>query len=676
MLFFFCDVVAITVGSDTAVSREAFTVFPAADTDNEILGFAAFDDGFAFEDNTTSCTFNALFPVQEVVALSGGALLLEKNLTLEGDVSVGVGCINADSRTVYLPNPEGTNILPNSCYDTYISLVDQVNTGTVPITTLDWSFDSQYIAVGTAAQTGGPEIQIYHRLDNVITLTASIEAGNFINTLRWSPREYYLAGGSAIDPFELATFFLNVAAGTFTVADTFDAPTAVTAISWDPGGDYIIVGLESLTLLGFFSVSAGTISLVTTLGFGSTRTVSNDALDWRSTGTYFVVGVDVNAAPELAVGSFDGTTAAFLAAAELGETIISLDWKPSSSLIAVGLGGTTTRLRVFNHDLGTSLTEVAANTESITINGVDWAPNGKKLATAKSVDGSGQEFEVLNYDENAMNFAFFGADEQGVNVNTVRWSPSGEFLVTGNNDGDIYLYRVFDPGLTIKNGNVVLRSDMQLTKPIILDGNCTLHGGGYTIDFAGTGSLVVTSGSSLEINDVTFVNVTNNRLVNLDTTSTVTLRNVTMIVEGDVTFDTGVLAVTGDTIISGTQVFIYTSEQQSSIHENATLCFDQGMTFSYAPTIADNSLLQLASSNAVLALKGASLHATTTGLHFQNGILDIDGTCVVTSDATVQAEGIMFGDGASAVNDTKIKIGPESILDVERGIVVYNNVNC
>ena len=162
----------------------------------------------------------------------------------------------------------------------------------------------------------------------------------------------------------------------------------------------------------------------------------------------------------------------------------------------------------------------------------------------------------------------------------------------------------------------------------------------------------------------------------LDSTSSVTLHDVNFQQDADFVLENGFFDVMGDVCVSGTHAFIYNTDVASTVYENASLKFDTDMTFSYAPTSNSNSLLVFNDVTSKLVLCEASLHSTTTGLQLTKGTLTIDGTVDVTSDATVQAEGVMIGDGMSVTNDMQINLGPESVFDVERGIVVYNNLNC
>lgn len=80
-------VLAVQIGSEscvpvspTFISLEPYAFFPASDTDNKMLSFGFFKNGFGFEDATTSCTFSSVFPVSGPISLHGGKLYLDTDL--------------------------------------------------------------------------------------------------------------------------------------------------------------------------------------------------------------------------------------------------------------------------------------------------------------------------------------------------------------------------------------------------------------------------------------------------------------------------------------------------------------------------------------------------------------------------------------------------------------------
>ncbi|MCX5921741.1 MAG: hypothetical protein NTX86_00190 [Candidatus Dependentiae bacterium] len=83
LVFVFCfslPLAAVVISSNSSVSLQPAITFPAADTDNMMLGFAWFKNGFTLEDATTTCSFDSVYPVSGTVNLNGGTLILDQDL--------------------------------------------------------------------------------------------------------------------------------------------------------------------------------------------------------------------------------------------------------------------------------------------------------------------------------------------------------------------------------------------------------------------------------------------------------------------------------------------------------------------------------------------------------------------------------------------------------------------
>ena len=145
--------------------------------------------------------------------------------------------------------------------------------------------------------------------------------------------------------------------------------------------------------------------------------------------------------------------------------------------------------------------------------------------------------------------------------------------------------------------------------------------------------------------------------------------------DGDYTFTQGHFDIVGDTTITGTNSFIYQSGQISAIDSHTKLFFDTGMRLKYDPPTTDRDLLAMADKSSVLHLYETTLQSTSTGLQLTKGTLIVEGTCPVVSEASVEFEGIMFGDGVSSNNDLNVKVLSESGLHPTSGFTVYKNVN-
>jgi hypothetical protein len=89
---------AVVVGSNTVPSRQAGVTFPAVDGDNEMRGFAVFENGVTLATSGTSCIFNSYFPVSGTITLNNGTLNLSRNLVLQNPCTFdSLGTINGNS---------------------------------------------------------------------------------------------------------------------------------------------------------------------------------------------------------------------------------------------------------------------------------------------------------------------------------------------------------------------------------------------------------------------------------------------------------------------------------------------------------------------------------------------------------------------------------------------------
>ena len=125
-------------GSETAVSIEPAYTFPAADSDNKMLGFGWFKNGFSLEDNTTTCTFDSAYPVSGEVDLNGGVLYLEQDLIFKNVTTLlGFG-----------------HIFGNNHYLEFCSSISQLPTGAVELCDVMWNLNSDFLLTDTVTLKG------------------------------------------------------------------------------------------------------------------------------------------------------------------------------------------------------------------------------------------------------------------------------------------------------------------------------------------------------------------------------------------------------------------------------------------------------------------------------------------------------------------------------------------
>ena len=265
--------------------------------------------------------------------------------------------------------------------------------------------------------------------------------------------------------------------------------------------------------------------------------------------------------------------------------------------------------------------------------------------------------------------------------NVTTWTSLGN--VTGNSY-NIYLSNGLSSlGSAALEGNfsfdtvsLSLNSNITLHSSILFQGSCTLNGRGNVLDLSDSGKIIIGDSGSLLIKDVTLQGISDGKIYCADSLGTITFEDVIWIQDSNYSFTQGKFEVIENFLMKGpTTIFAYQSDQQSSIGAYSMIKFDSGMTFSYDPPTASNDLLAFVNSTAVMHLEDTTLHSTTTGLHLTKGTLEVNGDCFISSDATVEGEGIMIGDGVLAVNDVDIKYFAESSLKVVSGYLVYNNID-
>ncbi|MCX5921739.1 MAG: hypothetical protein NTX86_00180 [Candidatus Dependentiae bacterium] len=100
----YLTVYSLIVGSNAAVSVANLTVFPAV-ANNQMLGFTAFPNGITLANASTTCLYNALFPIGGPITMNGGLLNLAKDLSITGTNTylANAGSFNGNTNAIILP---------------------------------------------------------------------------------------------------------------------------------------------------------------------------------------------------------------------------------------------------------------------------------------------------------------------------------------------------------------------------------------------------------------------------------------------------------------------------------------------------------------------------------------------------------------------------------------------
>ncbi|MCX5921734.1 MAG: hypothetical protein NTX86_00155 [Candidatus Dependentiae bacterium] len=676
-----CPLYPVVVGSNSAVSVQAAVTFPYTDNNNTILGFASCPNGFTLDGASTTCTYNAYYPVAGRITLNGGSFFLSKDLAFKPSLLATTGTIDGNSLGMQFTTTASLQWAAAPLNQLYI-LASAVLPSAVY--SVNWAYDSGFVATGD--NTGN--LRVFSFDGRNLVQRATVNLTNVrINGVSWHPSDYYIAAvrNSGTNQ-ELYVYRYNVGPATLTQTTAIELGFDAFAVSWHPTGNFLAIGnADTANEIRVYSAAAGVLTALTTFNIAPNANVSNDALSFSPTGTYLAAGVASNAGSELYVYTFNGTTLAINAQAEVGVTVSCLDYSHTNSVIAVGLISGTQCLRVYQHDPGAgTLTELTSARvgETVTVNSVHWSPDGTQLVMGRNT-GTGTEFRLYAYDSTAATLTqLYGENSTSV-VRTVAWSPNAKYVARGDDAFNLRIYNRVSPALdyfVFNNIKMALSSNTTLKNMARFKGVCALDGKGITLDLSASftatngNAILVDAGSSLLLQNMTISGVSANKMACLDNLGTLSLENVTWIQTDSTVFSLGRLYISGELRVTGTTVFAYTSNQQSTIGSNSMLYFDSGMTFSYNPSSSANNLLAFADRTSLLHLYETTLQTTTTALQLTKGTLVIDGVCPVVSGAQNVGQAISFGDGVSANNNLTIRVLPESGLNVVSGIVRYNNI--
>lgn len=671
---------ALIVGSNTAVSRQALVTFPEADSNNTMLGFGAFEDGFRLETFATTCTFDAYFPVGGTVQLDGGSLWLARDMEIEQGASIAtVGTIASNNKSLRITTTVDLVVPSGEPSDSFLlKFITSVSFGSSAnyVRSVDWTFDSAFIAAGSQ----NDELRVYSFDGSTLALEASQSFGIDVVTVRCHPSDYYIAMGTALDAGgdEFRVFDFDPSGPSLTELDSVNYG-AIRAISWHPTGTYVAIVRETpAPEVAVYSWLSESLSLVASANFPTASTTIYDNMSFSGDGAYVAVGT--YGTNELHVYSFTGTSLDYVTTATPsgGGGIAAVDWSPTSSYLAVGLAAGTQRLRIYSFD-GITLTDESSayvGEATAAVQDTHWNSEGTAVAIGR-VAGTGTDFRTYYFDKDTVTLTLIGGFDLVGSVASVRFSPDDTYIAEGDNSSRLGVYLAQATGLNeeliFSDLKATMFSNVLLTKPLRFKGSCTVNGNNNVLYLTQDSELRVDSGASVRLENIVIDGVHDHNICFLDSTASMTLANATWLLDADFTLTQGSITFDHDVVLSGTHIFSYESGQQSVIASQSTLYLDEGLTFSYAPPAANKNLLAMVDSTSKLHLNGVTLRATSTGLQLTKGTIVIEGECIVESAASVAAEGIEFGGGTS---DTEviIKILPESGIEVASGYVVYNNV--
>lgn len=218
-----------------------------------------------------------------------------------------------------------------------------------------------------------------------------------------------------------------------------------------------------------------------------------------------------------------------------------------------------------------------------------------------------------------------------------------------------------------------LGGNIDLSGKWTFSGQNTISAYGSTIDLSSGGEIVVGADSRLTIRDARIFGLHDNNLHCVDDAGLITLDNVFLVLDDDYTFSIGSMNFKDRVELIGENlIFVYQSQETSTVLPNSTLLLDSGLTFSYDPAFSESQdLLCLYDRTSKLELNGATLHITDTGMNITTGQINVQrDTDIYTSGDY----GLALGDGTVA-HDVLLDIDPGIALGMRQGIMRYHNAD-
>jgi len=695
LLFVFCQVkvFSLVVGSNTTPSRESAAFFPAADSNNTMLGFASFEEGFQLEDATTTCTYDDFLPVSGNVELGGGTLYLNQDLVFDNDFRLLIpGTIDGNSKSVEFPKSLSDIVLPYLTESQMVWMVDiDATGGTSHVNSVDWSSDSQYIAVGRNGYSG-QEYEVYSFDGSDLTYIGGSHSvsGVDVNRVRWNPRyNQYVAmvedgiwGEYDLFTYEVVGSSLINRDGEYLYGNGFD-------LVWHPSGEFIVTagdypgggGNNGMQLkLWEFNTSTGATSWKQEWDFHPSDNSNSQAvyaLSFCPGGNYLAVGQEDYgvSTPNLRVFRFNAALGSPLqyntstdADIRVERDIIFLDWCPTGTYVAVGLTAGSESLRIFAHnEVSDTITEVVSARvgETKKITGLHWNNDGDALLCSTD-NGTSSAFQTYYFNKTTEELFKTQSRSSSTGVHDARWSPDNTRIVRGDNNYDGI---VSGPGsstdlLTFDDVTLVFNSNVLANKNWKIKNACKIVGNGKKLTIGGDVTIELDPGAHLMLQDVCLDDVQVSNLKCLTDNATITFCDSMLQLSRDFTFSRGSMVFEHDVVISGTVKFNYTTAEQSTISQDSTLYLTHGLTFSYDALNGNKNLIVMEDETSSLYLDGATLYSTWTGLRLSGGKLLVD------NKVTLSSEGRNTGEAMELNSDLDVHVLGSAVLDMY-GMIKY-----
>ena len=374
---------------------------------------------------------------------------------------------------------------------------------------INWSPNGQYLAIGGESISGGYQNSNYNfqifqfdRINNSLTaLAGAISAGSpQVSSVNWSPDGQYVAiGGTNItDGYENVGYQFQIFQFSATnnsllpIAGAISAgsPPIVSSVDWSSDGQYVAVGGYGISdgyenagyqvqIFQFDRIANTLMPIAGELNAGGDYIFS---VNWSPDGQYLAIGGGPIAdgygpGDKFQIFQFNRSNNNLtpVAGDMNGDALVrSVTWSPDGEYIAIGgytLPGDKFQIYQFNRSTNSLGTPVAgAFTSNIEIDSVHWSPDGQFIAVVGTMDPGFQLFQFNRSDNNLLSIA--GANSGDVlNYfnNLVNWSPDGQYIALSDaNAAAVVIFTGLQfPSQNVISDNTVYCNGQSISNPYV-----------------------------------------------------------------------------------------------------------------------------------------------------------------------------------------------------------------
>ena len=516
------------------------------DKDNAYVGYACYADG----NEARMLAFDgSLLTLKNGVSVNFNMYAFRFHPSLAYVAFAGVP--EAGGSSIYVHKYDSTGILSGANDKCEFSSDEEV-------TAVAWRPDGSWLAVGGGADSfpyssGAYEVSILDFTDaSPPTLAAFDSAKSYSfanvvnvnkNSIDWSSDSNYLAVGTTSHASEKELTILSFDGTNLSFHDDKEMGQSVTSVDWY-SNTYLAVGLGGgSSTIQVYSVSSGVLggSAVTTVS----ETAVVNSVHWNSDGTQLLVGLDASSGTEIRVYDFNGSTLTLANTIDRDYDVCSARWDStdtyvvagdegagSSSIAVYSLVDAAKRLiledvnLVLHSDLTLAGTFELKGTCTLDGNGhtITIASGGSIIASRDAtlaLHNVGIDGLQDNVDSSAMGLTAWNGST--VNMSNVQLTMSGNLSATNgiwnvlgdglkiNGDGYIYEYSSASP-LTINenaklsmNRGTTFKYNSASATNLVNNGTLRLSACTFTLDTANSRTLTLNSGL-LEIDNKVTVN--------------------------------------------------------------------------------------------------------------------------------------------------------------------------